>query len=134
MNKAILIGRLTRNPETKMLESGTVISKFSLAVNRRFVKQGEERQADFINITAWGKTAEFVQKYFNKGLQVAIIGRIETRSWQDDQEITRYATDVVAEEVHFADSKRDDSNPRNDLEKFIENNSELGYQTSDLPF
>ncbi len=108
MNKSILIGRLTRDPEIKYTtNTNTQVASFSLAVNRRFVKEGEERQADFINITAWGKTAEFVQKYFSKGQQVAVCGRIETRSWQDDQGITRYGTDVVAEEVHFADSKRE---------------------------
>ena len=84
-----------------------MVSNFTLAVNRRFVKEGEERQADFINIVSFGKTAEFVSKYFKKGQQVGVIGRIQTRTWDDEQGQKHYVTEVVAEEVYFADSKRD---------------------------
>lgn len=83
-----------------------MVASFSLAVNRRFVKQGEERQADFINIVAWNKTAEFCSKYFKKGQQVGIIGRIQTRNYEDDNKVKHYVTEVVAEEVYFADSKK----------------------------
>ena len=85
-----------------------MVANFSLAINRRFAKEGEERQADFINVVAWNKTAEFVSKYFKKGQQVAVIGRIQTRTWEDDQGMKHYVTEVVAEETYFADSKRDD--------------------------
>lgn len=79
MNKVILLGRLTKDPETRYTQStNTQVTSFTLAVNRRFVKQGEERQADFINCVAWNKTAEFVSKYFRKGQQVGVIGRIQT--------------------------------------------------------
>ena len=74
----------------------------------KFVKEGEERQADFINIVAWNKTGEFVSKYFKKGQQVGVIGRIQTRNWDDEQGQKHYVTEVVAEEVYFADSRRDD--------------------------
>ena len=84
-----------------------LVSSFSLAVNRRFVRQGEERQADFINIVAWSKLGEFCSKYFKKGQQVGIIGRIQTRTWDDDQGQKHYVTEVVAEEAYFADSKRE---------------------------
>ena len=87
--------------------NNTLVASFSLAVNRRFVRQGEERQADFINIVAWSKLGEFCSKYFKKGQQVGIIGRIQTRSWDDEQGQKHYVTEVVAEEAYFADTKRD---------------------------
>ena len=104
------MGRLTRDVDVRYTQTNnTMVANFSLAVNRRFVKEGEERQADFINITAWGKTAEFVSKYFKKGQQVSVIGRIQTRTWDDDQGQKHYVTEVVAEEVYFADSKRENT-------------------------
>ena len=108
MNKVILMGRLTKEPEVRYTQtSNTLVASFTLAVNRRFVKQGEERQADFINIIAWSKIGEFCSKYFSKGQQVGIIGRLQTRNWEDDQGQKHYITEVVAEEAYFADSKRD---------------------------
>ena len=108
MNKVILMGRLTRDPEVRYTQTNnTLVSSFSLAVNRRFVRQGEERQADFVNVVAWSKLGEFCSKYFKKGQQVGVIGRIQTRTWDDDQGTKHYVTEVVAEEAYFADSKRD---------------------------
>ena len=108
MNKVILMGRLTRDPEVRYTQTNnTLVASFSLAVNRRFVWQGEERQADFINIVAWSKLGEFCSKYFKKGQQVAVTGRLQTRTWDDDQGQKHYITEVVAEEAYFADSKRD---------------------------
>ena len=107
MNKVILMGRLTRDPEVRYTQtSNTLVASFSLAVNRRFVRQGEERQADFFNVVAWGKQGEFCSKYFKKGQQVGVIGRLQTRTWDDDKG-RHYITEVVAEEAYFADSKRD---------------------------
>ncbi len=107
MNKVILMGRLTRDPEVRYTQNtNTLVASFALAVNRRFVRQGEERQADFFNIVAWGKQGEFCSKYFKKGQQVGVIGRLQTRTWDDDKG-RHYITEVVAEEVYFADSKRD---------------------------
>ena len=107
MNKVILMGRLTRDPEVRYTQtSNTLVATFSLAVNRRFVRQGEERQADFFNIVAWGKQGEFCSKYFKKGQQVGIIGRLQTRTWDDDKG-RHYITEVVAEETYFADSRRE---------------------------
>lgn len=109
MNKVILMGRLTKSPEVRYTQTNnTLVASFSLAVNRRFVKQGEERQADFFNIVAWGKLGEFCSKYYKKGQQVAIIGRLQTRNWEDENGQKRYATDVIAEEAYFADSKKDE--------------------------
>ena len=114
MNKVILMGRLTRDPEVRYTtNTNTLVASFSLAVNRRFSKPGEERQADFINVVAWNKTGEFCSKYFKKGQQVGIIGRIQTRNWDDDQGQKHYVTEVVAEEAYFADSKRDGETPNN---------------------
>ena len=108
MNKVILMGRLTRDPEVRYTQTNnTLVASFSLAVNRRFTREGDTQTADFINIVAWGKTGEFCSKYFKKGQQVGIIGRIQTRSWEDNQGQKRYATEVIAEETYFADSKRD---------------------------
>src|SRR5574344_2780139 len=110
MNKVILMGRLTRDPEVRYTQTNnTLVASFSLAVNRRFVRQGEERQADFINIVAWSKLGEFCSKYFKKGQQVGVIGRIQTRTWDNDKGQKHYITEVVAEEAYFADSKRDGS-------------------------
>ena len=110
MNKTILMGRLTKDPETRYTQtSNTQVTSFTLAVNRRFVKQGEERQADFINIVAWSKTAEFVSKYFKKGQQVGVIGRIQTRNYEDEEGKKHYITEVIAEEVYFAGSKKEES-------------------------
>ena len=108
LNKVILMGRLTRDPDFKATPSGTSVCNFSLAVDRDFVRQGEERQTDFINIVTFGSRAEFVSRYFHKGQLVAVCGRIQTRSWDDAQTgQKRYATDVVADEVHFAEPKRE---------------------------
>ena len=108
MNKVILMGRLTRDPETRYTQTNnTVVSSFSLAVNRRFVRQGEERQADFINVVAWDRTGEFCSKYFKKGQQVGVIGRIQTRNYDDKDGKKVYVTEVIAEEAYFADTRRD---------------------------
>ena len=107
MNKVILMGRLVKEPEVRYSQ-GTeplAIARYTLAVNRRFKRQGEP-EADFINCVAFGKTGEFAEKYFKKGQMVAITGRLQVRSWDKDGE-RRYATEVIIEEQHFAESKKD---------------------------
>ena len=107
MNKVVLMGRLTRDPETRYTQgNNTAVCSFSLAVNRRFKQEGQP-DADFINIVAWAKTAEFVSKYFTKGQQVGVIGRIQTRNYDDKDGKKVFVTEVVAEEVYFADSKKE---------------------------
>lgn len=109
MNKAILMGRLTKDPELRYTSvNNTAVCSFTLAVNRRFSRQGEERQADFIPVVAWTKLAEFCGKYFQKGQQVAVVGRIQTRTWDDAEGKRHYVTEVIADEAHFADSRRSD--------------------------
>ena len=105
MNKAILLGRLVKDPELRYTQSGTAVATFTLAVDRRFQKQGEERQADFINCVAWQKTAEFVANYFTKGKLMALSGSIQVRTWEDNEGTKRYATEVIADDVEFAESK-----------------------------
>ena len=108
MNKFQFMGRLTRDPEVRYTSgNNTQVTTFSIAVNRRFVAQGGERQADFFNLTAFGKTAEFCAKYFKKGQQVLVVGRVQNRSWDDQNGQKRYATDFIVEETYFADSKRE---------------------------
>lgn len=108
-NKAFLMGRLTRDCELKYTANNTAVANFTLAVNKKFKKEGEQ-QADFINIVAWDKHAEFCSKYFKKGMQVVVIGRIQTRTWEDDKGTKHYVTEIVSEEAYFADSKRSDNN------------------------
>ena len=110
LNKVVLAGRLTGDPELKQTPSGVSVVRFTVAVNRRFAsKNGEqaEQQADFISITAWRTTAEFVSKYFRKGSAICLTGSIQTRSWTDAQGQKRYATEVVADEVNFVDSRNE---------------------------
>lgn len=105
LNKVILGGRLTADPELKTTPQGVSVTSFSVAVNRSYRKAGEEAQADFINVVAWRQTAEFISRYFRKGSSICIMGSIQTRSWTDNQGAKRYATEVVADEATFVDSK-----------------------------
>ena len=108
MNKVILMGRLTRDPEVRYTTTNnTLVCTFSIAVNRRFARQDQGQTADFFNIVAWDKTGEFCSKYFKKGQQVGIIGRLQTRNYDDKDGKKVYVTEVVAEETYFADSKRE---------------------------
>lgn len=113
MNKVFLIGRLTRDPELRYTSSNIAVATFSIAVDRNFSNAAGEREADFINIVVWRKQAENVKNYMHKGSQVAIDGRIQTRSYDDSDGKKRYVTEVVADNVQFLDSKgsRDASAP-----------------------
>ena len=113
LNKVILCGRLTADPELKQTTSGIAVVSFTLAVNRRYQArsadgaQTQQQQADFISVVAWRQTAEFISRYFRKGSALCITGSIQTRTWQDQQGQKRYATDVVADEAMFVDSKNE---------------------------
>ena len=112
LNKVMLMGRLTNEPELRYSPSGVAVVRFGIAVQRSYVKQGEERQTDFINIVAFRATAEFVGKWFTKGQLIVIVGSLQSRKWEDKEGKTQYGMDVVAEEVHFGESKKDrDSAP-----------------------
>lgn len=104
MNCVILMGRLTRDPEIRYSQTGTAVARYNLAVNRRYSREGEPG-ADFLNCIAFGKSAEFAEKYFRKGLKIVIRGRIQTGSYTNRDGATVYTTDVVIEEQNFAESK-----------------------------
>ena len=103
MNKVILLGRLTKDVELRTTPSGVSVCSFSVAVNRRFAKDGQ-RDADFINCVAWRNTAEFISKYFSKGRMIGIVGSLTTGRYEKDGQ-THYTTDVTVDEAYFADSK-----------------------------
>ena len=107
LNIAALMGRLTRDPEMRKTPQGVSVATFTIAVDRSFVKQGEDRQADFIDIVCWRNTAEFVCKYFQKGSMIALNGSIQTRTYQDKNGNNRKAFEIVADNVHFAGEKKD---------------------------
>ena len=107
LNIVALMGRLTRDPEMRKTPQGVSVATFTVAVDRSFVKQGEERQADFIDIVCWRNTAEFVCKYFQKGSMIALNGSIQTRTYQDKNGTNRKAFEIVADNVHFAGEKKD---------------------------
>lgn len=106
LNKTILGGRLTADPELKQTTSGISVCSFTIAVNRRYAKDGQQ-EADFINCQAWRQTAEFICKYFKKGSSICVVGAIQTRSWEDQNGQKRYATEVIADEAYFVDGKND---------------------------
>lgn len=134
MNKICLIGRLTKDPEVRYTQSNnTLVATFNIAVNRRFAKETDEVKADFIPIIAWAKTGEFCSKYFHKGQQVGICGRIQTRNWNDEQGQKHYATEVIAEEVYFADSKKEDGEFGSAFGTDSNNEYEI-TSSDDLPF
>ena len=105
MNKVILVGRLTKDPELRYSNTGELpIVKFALAVDRRFKREGQP-DADFINCVSFGKTGEFINNYFSKGKKIGVVGRIQVRSWDDNEGKRNYITEVVIEEAHFVESK-----------------------------
>lgn len=132
LNKVILGGRLTADPVLKQTSSGIPVTSFSIAVNRKF---GEEQATDFINIVAWRNRAEFVCKYFRKGSSICVVGSIQTRSWEDQSGGKRYATDVVADEVNFVDSKSEAA-PTGQSGAYTQEqaNFEALAENDDLPF
>lgn len=113
LNKVVLAGRVTADIELKQTTSGVAVVSFTIAVNRRYVSKSSDAQAqpqaDFINVTAWRTTAEFISKYFHKGSAICVTGSIQTRKWQDQQGNNRYSTEVVADEAMFVESKSDAS-------------------------
>lgn len=129
------MGRLTATPEHKQTSSGISVARFTVAVNRRFAKEGQPK-ADFINCIAWRQTADFICKYFDKGSMIAIVGSIQTRSWEAQDGTKRYATEVISDEAYFTGEKKDiknnqlpNSNDFDDMGFTPEDSSE-----DDLPF
>lgn len=112
LNKIVLMGRLTRDPELRRTDSGIAVASFSLACDRDYSgKDGAEKQTDFVDIVAWRHTAEFVSKYFTKGRMAVVSGRLQIRNWTDKEGNKRRSAEVVADNVYFGDSKRDGAAP-----------------------
>ena len=112
LNKVILAGRMTADPELKQTASGISVLTFTIAVNRSYVSKNSDqadRQADFITVVAWRNTAEFISKYFRKGSAICVTGSIQVRNWQDQQGQKRYSTEVVADEAMFVESRGSES-------------------------
>ena len=117
LNIVALMGRLVYDPELKTTQSGTNVCSFRIAVDRSFARQGEERKADFIDVTAWRQTAEFVSKYFHKGSMIAIEGSLQTRQYQDKNGNNRTATEVLASQVSFCGGKAAEKPAVRDFDK-----------------
>ncbi len=126
MNKVILMGRLVRDPEI-ITPGETTIARYTLAVNRRFKKDGQQ-EADFINCVAIGKNGEFVEKFFKKGQMVSVVGRLQVRSWDDKEGVKRWSTEVVTEEHYFTGSKKQEGTTESQP---VDAN---GVEDDDLPF
>ena len=107
LNRIVLMGRLTRDPELRRTQSGTAVTSFSIACDRDFKSQGGEKETDFIDIVAWRGTAEFVSKYFTKGRMAIVEGRLQIRDWTDNNGSKRRSAEVIADNIYFGDSKRD---------------------------
>ena len=108
-NRVILMGRLTRDPELRTTQSGISMCRFGIAVDRRFVKQGEERQADFFEVTCWRQTAEFVCKYFTKGRPILVEGSVQNDNYTDNNGVKHYSTAIIADQVNFCGDKRSEN-------------------------
>ena len=141
LNKIIIMGRLTIDPELRRTGSGTAVTSFSLACDRDFKSQSGDKETDFIEVVAWKNTAEFVSKYFSKGRMAVVDGRLQIRDWTDKAGNKRTTAEVVADNVYFADSKRSESND-NQRENFNALSGRvsddfvpaLNDDTSELPF
>ena len=107
LNTVIMMGRLVKDPELRRTQSGTAVTSFRIAVDRDFKSQDGSKQADFFDVVAWRSTAEFVSKYFAKGRMAVVEGRLQTRDWTDREGGKRVATEIVADNIYFGDSKRD---------------------------
>jgi single-strand DNA-binding protein len=109
LNKIVLMGRLTRDPELRRTQSGTAVTSFPLAVDRDFKSQSGEKETDFVDIVAWKNTAEFVSRYFSKGRMAVVEGRLQIRDWTDKDGNKRRTAEVIADSVYFGDSKHETS-------------------------
>lgn len=139
MNIVALTGRLTAEPELKTTTSGTAVLSFRVAVDRNFTPKGQERQADFINCVAWRQTADFIARYFHKGQMIALTGEIQTRTYEDRDGNTRYATEVLVSNVSFCGNK--DGNGQNTAAQQTQNTAaqyedeyQEEYYEPELPF
>ena len=131
LNHIVIMGRLTHDPELRRTGSGVAVASFTLAVDRDYSsKDGDEKETDFIDCVAWRQTGEFVSKYFTKGRMAVVSGRLQIRSWNDKEGNKRRTAEVVADNVYFGDSKKDDSGHSGGYTGFIPNNMIPGNTTA----
>ena len=133
MNQVILIGRLTRDPDSRLLDSGISLCRFNLAVDRKFKNAGGERESDFISCVAWRQTAEFIAKHFAKGSKMALSGTIQTRSYDKDGE-KRYATEVITDSVEFVEKRGDHAPDTGSSRNTAQQDDFVEVDDSELPF
>lgn len=126
LNRVDLMGRLTKDPELRHTGSGIAVASFSIAVDRDYKNQNGEKETDFFDIVAWRNTAEFVSKYFSKGRMAVVAGRLQKRSWTDNDGNKRWTTEIVAENVYFGDSKKDGDGPGGQTSYTTGGNSNAG--------
>lgn len=134
LNKVALIGHMTADPELKQTPNGVAVCSFSIGVNRKYSKENEQPQTDFINIVAWRNTAEFITKYFHKGDAICICGSIQTRSWTAQDGGKRYATEVIADEVNFVERRKTDERSTPSYDTGAAPQFEEYSGDADLPF
>ena len=137
MNKVILVGNLTRDPEYQTTPNGVALARFSIAVQRKFVNSDGNREADFINCIAWRGQADFVNKYFKKGSRIGLTGSLQTRNYEANDGSRRTATEVVVEDVEFVGPKQDDNGREFDAQPEVQNEEKPSLQPvedDDLPF
>ena len=132
MNKVILLGRLTKDPELKTTPTGISVTTFSIAVDRNFTKEDGTRDADFINCLSWRKQAENIARYCTKGSQIAVDGRIQTRNYEDRDGNKRFVTEVVADNVTFLSQKKQETQV--EKQESVDLNDEIELTDEDLPF
>lgn len=137
LNRIVLMGRLTRDPELRRTQSGVAVVSFAIAVDRDYAAQGAEKETDFIDIVAWRGTAEFVEKYFSKGRMIVVAGRLQIRNWEDKEGNKRRSAEVVADSVYFGEGKRDSDGGKSKGEPTYDPTggfSQLEGNDEDLPF
>lgn len=133
LNTAIIMGRLTADPELRTTQSGLSVTSFTVAVDRSYAKQGEERQTDFINVVAWRSTADFVSRYFKKGQMIAVQGAIQTRNYEDKNGNKRTAVEIVADSVSFCGGKSESNNSVSTSQN-ASPNLDIDIDEEELPF
>lgn len=130
LNKIFIMGRLTRDPELRRTQGGNAVTSFALAVDRDFKSADGTKETDFIDVVAWRNTAEFAAKYFTKGRMAVVEGRLQMRDWTDKEGNKRRSAEVVADNIYFGDSKREDAPAGNSAPTF----EEIEEDGGDLPF
>lgn len=136
LNRIIIMGRMTRDPELRRTQSGNAVTSFSLAVERDIKNQNGEKETDFIDVVAWKNTAEFVSRYFSKGRMVVVEGRLQMRDWKDQNGNNRRTAEVVADSVYFGDSKREESYAERNEAPAVDSSAQITEEQEDgeLPF